>query len=144
AWDESPAGALCRHRGPLIVKPKSKRQWKESAVFQDLLHGRGKALVYSRSEALLADERVRALKDAVTIQEYMHGGDTRLCSFHGFADAESKVVAWFVGHKIRTYPAVTGESCYIEMAHLDRAAVVGGGIVRALGLKGPFKMDFKQ
>jgi predicted ATP-grasp superfamily ATP-dependent carboligase len=132
------------HGGPLIVKPKSKAQWKGSAVFHDLLRERGKGVVYSGPGALLADERLRALKDQVTIQEYVPGGDDRLYSFHGFAESGGRVLASFVGRKIRTYPAITGESCFIEMAHLDRAESLGRGIVRALGLRGPFKMDFKQ
>lgn len=144
AWDESPDGELRRHGGPLFVKPRSKAHWKDSAVFQELLRSRGKGLVYSGADALLADERLRALKDAITIQEYVPGGDGRLYSFHGFADPDGRILAGFVGRKIRTYPATAGESCFIEMARFDRAATVGGDIVRALGLKGPFKMDFKQ
>jgi D-aspartate ligase len=144
AWDESAESALCRHRGPLIVKPKSKRDWKESPVFHELLRERGKGLVYSGPEALLGDERLRPLRDAVTIQEYVPGCDGRLYSFHGFADPRGRLLAWFVGRKIRTYPSVTGESTFIEMAHLDRAAALGRALVRALGLTGVFKMDFKQ
>jgi D-aspartate ligase len=143
-WDESRDGELRSHADALIVKPKSKEHWKDSPVFHELLRERGKGLVYSGAEALLGDERLRGLRDAVTIQEYVPGGDARLYSFHGFADREGRILAGFVGRKIRTYPATTGESCFIELAHFDRAAALGRAVARALGLKGVFKMDFKE
>jgi D-aspartate ligase len=144
AWDESPGSALLRHCGPVFVKPKSKRHWKDSALFQEVLRERGKGIVYRSPGAMLADGRLRPFRDAVTIQEYVPGGDERLYSFHGFADPDSRVLAGFVGRKLRTYPATTGESCFIELARLDEAAALGRTIAYALGLKGPFKMDLKQ
>jgi D-aspartate ligase len=72
------------------------------------------------------------------------GDDRALWSFHGFADEQSELVEWFIGRKVRTYPALTGDSSYLELAHDEELAALGREVVTRLGLKGIFKMDFKR
>jgi D-aspartate ligase len=78
------------------------------------------------------------------LQEYIPGDDRNIWSFHGYADENGKLLAWFIGRKIRTDPPLVGESSYLELAHDNAFAVVGRHVAERAGLKGVFKIDFKQ
>jgi D-aspartate ligase len=144
SWQQAKAAGGALPPGPVIVKPRHKQHWHESPLFRELMHRQGKAIVYSSLPALLADPRLRAYENDLTIQAYIPGGDDRLYSFHGLADEHSEVLAWFVGRKIRTYPPQTGESAFVELVHFEQVATLGQHIIRQLRLKGVFKIDFKQ
>ena len=96
------------------------------------------------ARALLREPLARSLADELTVQEYIPGDDRSIWSFHGFADERGKLIASFVGRKIRTYPALTGDSSYLELAHDEELATLGRTLVPRIGLKGVFKMDFKR
>jgi predicted ATP-grasp superfamily ATP-dependent carboligase len=113
-------------------------------VFAQLLQGAGKARVFPDGRALLSDPLAQALREDLTLQEYIPGDDRALWSFHGFADERGKLLAWFIGRKIRTYPPLTGDSSYLELAHDPVLASLGRSLVSRIGLKGIFKMDFKR
>jgi D-aspartate ligase len=138
-WDE-----LERFEAPVLVKPRMKTDWEESAVASQLFHGAGKARVFPDGRALLNEPLAVALREEFTIQEYIPGDDRSLWSFHGFADGQGTLLAWFIGRKIRTYPPLTGDSSYVELAHDSELATLGRELVQKLGLKGVFKMDFKR
>jgi predicted ATP-grasp superfamily ATP-dependent carboligase len=72
------------------------------------------------------------------------GGDDAIWSFHGFAAPGGELLEWFVGRKIRTFPALTGDSSYLRLAHDDGLAALGRDIAARLPLAGIFKMDFKR
>ena len=129
---------------PVLVKPRTKTGWDNSAVLSRLLNGAGKARVFPDGRALLNEPLAQALKDDLTLQEYIPGDDRSLWSFHGFADERGKLLAWFIGRKLRTYPALTGDSSYLELAHDEELATLGRTLVPRIGLKGVFKMDFKR
>jgi predicted ATP-grasp superfamily ATP-dependent carboligase len=138
-WEE-----LAGVSGPVLVKPKLKLDFEHSATFLRLLGRAGKARVFASTQELVADPQARALRDELLFQEYIPGDDRQIWSFHGYADAESRVLAWFTGRKIRTYPALTGVSTFLEIAHHDQLAAEGHRIVARAPLKGVFKIDFKQ
>jgi len=131
-------------RYPVLVKPKLKTDWDSSAVFSKLLGGAGKARIFADGRAVLRDPLAQSLAGELAVQEYIPGDDRTLWSFHGFADERGKLLAWFIGRKIRTYPALTGDSSYLELAHDAGLAALGHGLVQRIGLKGVFKMDFKR
>ena len=139
AWDE-----LADFESAVLVKPRTKTGWENSAVLERLLNGAGKARVFPDGRALRNEPLAQSLKDELTIQEYVPGGDSSLWSFHGFADERGKLLAWFIGRKIRTYPPLTGDSSYLELAHDAELASLGRTLVGRIGLKGVFKMDFKR
>jgi predicted ATP-grasp superfamily ATP-dependent carboligase len=141
-WSEDPDDPLLRHRGPVIAKPKLKHE--DAPEVRRLLGERGKGKIYPNSAAMLADARLRPFRDALMIQAYIPGGSDRIFSFHGFASEDSRTLAWFVGRKIRTFPSLTGESSFLELVQHEGLGNLGLGLVQALGLQGPFKMDFKQ
>ena len=129
---------------PVLVKPKLKTDWKRSPVHVRLFGGAGKARVFPSGRALALDALARQLKDELIIQEYVPGDDRQLWSFHGYADASGQQLAWFIGRKVRTYPALTGASTCVELAHNDELAELGQCVAARAGLKGVFKMDFKR
>ena len=135
---------LERFDAPVLVKPNVKTAWSSSKVYCKLFGGAGKARIFSSGRAARQNAIVQCLAPELAFQEYVPGDDRSLWSFHGFADEGSQLLACFVGRKIRTYPALTGDSSYLELAHDDALSALGGEIVARLGLKGLFKIDFKR
>jgi D-aspartate ligase len=129
---------------PVIVKPKSRIGWDDSPVYRRLLGGAGKARVFESGAALRAHPVAAQLAGALAFQEYLEGGDRELWSFHGFAAEGGELLAWFIGRKIRTWPALTGFSSYLELASDDQLAALGRRIVARAPLQGVFKLDFKR
>ncbi|MFL6566959.1 MAG: hypothetical protein ACJ8G5_18630 [Burkholderiales bacterium] len=129
---------------PVLVKPRSKFNWDASAVHAQLFAQSGKAAVFPTGRALAADPTARLLREQLLVQEYIAGDDRNIWSFHGFCDETGRLLDWFVGRKIRTYPALTGTSTFLELAHDDAVTALGGRIASQLGLKGVFKIDLKR
>jgi predicted ATP-grasp superfamily ATP-dependent carboligase len=129
---------------PVIVKPKVKIGYDDSAIFQRLFAGAGKARIFASGPELTAMPLARQLREGLVIQEYVPGDDRHLWSFHGYADEEGELLGSFIGRKIRTYPASTGVSSFLELVHNDAFASVGREVAARIPLRGVFKMDFKR
>jgi len=129
---------------PVLIKPNLKTAWSSSPVYDKLFGRAGKARIFSSGRAARHNTLVQRLAQELAFQEYVPGDDRSLWSFHGFADEKSELLASFVGRKIRTYPALTGDSSYLELAQDDAVVELGRDIVARLGLKGLFKIDFKR
>jgi predicted ATP-grasp superfamily ATP-dependent carboligase len=138
-WD-----ALEGFDAPVLVKPRTKFAWDVSPVHVQLFGRRGKARVFRDGRALAADAGAQQLARELVIQEYVEGDDRQIWSYHGFCDEHGQLLDWFIGRKIRTYPALTGISTFLELAHDDELAELGPRIARAMPLKGVFKVDFKR
>jgi predicted ATP-grasp superfamily ATP-dependent carboligase len=138
-WEEAAA-----RDGPVLAKPKSKIAYEQTAVYLRLFGGAGKARVFASGRELAASSLAFALRGELVLQEYVPGSDREIWSFHGFADERSRVLTWFTGRKIRTWPAFTGQSSYLELAHHEALAELGHRIVAQAPLKGVFKIDFKR
>jgi predicted ATP-grasp superfamily ATP-dependent carboligase len=144
AWDGTGRDALENATGPVLVKPKVKVGWEDSQVYLRLIGSQGKARVFQNGRQVMDHPLARQLKDLLTFQEYVPGSDRQLWSFHGFADENANLLAWFVGQKLRTFPSLTGMSTYLELAHDDELAALGRDITGRVPLKGVFKVDFKR
>jgi D-aspartate ligase len=129
---------------PVLVKPRSKFEWRASPVHVRLFGSRGKARIFANGRAVLAEATVQQLRDDILIQEYLSGDDREIWSFHGFADEQHRLLDWFIGRKIRTYPALTGESTYLELAHDEELVALGRRLAATLPLSGVFKIDVKR
>jgi predicted ATP-grasp superfamily ATP-dependent carboligase len=129
---------------PLLVKPKRKMKWEHSRVHVHLFGRAGKARVFANGRAFAGDALAQQLAEELIIQEYVPGDDRQIWSFHGYADGRGEVLAWFIGRKLRTFPAHTGESTYLELARDPRLAQLGRAVAARVPLKGVFKMDFKK
>jgi len=143
-WDDTGPGALSRAEGPVLVKPRLKVGWDDSAIHLRLFGGQGKARVFKNGREVMAHPLASQLKEQLTFQVFTPGGDESLWSFHGYADEKGELLAWFVGHKLRTFPSLTGMSTFLELAHDDELAAIGRDIVARVPLKGVFKIDFKR
>jgi D-aspartate ligase len=136
--------ALDAESGPVLVKPKLRTAWDHSVVLQQLFGGVGKARIFASGRDARADALVRQLAGQLTFQEYVPGDDSAIWSFHGFAAPGGELLEWFIGRKIRTFPANTGDSSYLSLARDDGLAALGRDIAARLPLAGIFKMDFKR
>ena len=143
-WDGDGPGSVRSAHGPVLVKPKVKFDWHKSELGSLFDNGDGKARIFDNGAAALADAALAPHRHQLTIQEYVAGGDEALWSYHGFADEKGDVLVAFIGRKIRTYPTLTGESAYIELAHDPVLARLGREVARKVPLAGMFKMDFKR
>jgi D-aspartate ligase len=130
--------------GPVLVKPRAKFGHDVPSAHLRLFGRQAKARVFPDGRALVADSAARELRADLLIQEYIPGDDRQIWSFHGFCDESSRLLDWFIGRKIRTYPALTGVSTYLELAHDAELAELGPRIAAALELKGVFKIDLKR
>ena len=135
---------LDAHTGPVLVKPKTRTGWDHSSVRRQLFGGAGKARIFGSGREARANALAAQLADQLSFQEYVPGGDDAIWSYHGFAAPGGEVLEWFVGRKIRTWPALTGDSSYLGLARDERLVALGRDIARRLGLAGIFKMDFKR
>ena len=144
SWEGDGPGSVRGTPGPVVAKPSEKRDWHASALCRQIFRGDAKALVFSSGAEAAAHAGLAHHHAQLTFQEYVPGGHDELWSYHGFADEQGDVLAAFCGRKIRTYPAVDGESAFIEIAHDDGLDAVGRDVVRRCPLKGFFKMDFKR
>ena len=135
---------LDAHAGPVLVKPKTRTGWDHSSVRRQLFGGAGKARIFGSGREARANALAAQLADQLSFQEYVPGGDDGIWSFHGFAAPGGEVLEWFVGRKIRTWPALTGDSAYLALARDERLVALGRDLARRLGLAGIFKMDFKR
>ena len=143
AWE-----ALEAESGPVLVKPNTRTGWDNSSVRRQLFGGAGKARIFANGReaqaAILSSSLGAQLVEQLSFQEYVPGGDDSIWSFHGFAAPGGEVLAWFVGRKIRTWPALTGDSSYLRLARDRSLVALGREIAQRLGLVGIFKMDFKR
>jgi predicted ATP-grasp superfamily ATP-dependent carboligase len=138
--DQGPVEAtLRRMRPPLVVKPREKSDWKD--LQRSIFDGKAKARVFGSAEALLAHPGFEAARSRLVVQEYVDGRVTDLFSFHGFATPEGRLLAWFCGRKLRTHPAVAGESALLELVRDPVIEAAGREVWEKLGLRGPFKID---
>ena len=135
---------LGAERGPVLVKPRTRTAWDDSSVRLQLFGGAGKARVFADGAQACSHPLVAQLADRLQFQEYVPGGDEAIWSYHGFAAPGGAVLAGFTGRKIRTYPALTGDSSYLRLAHDERVEALGREIAARLPLAGIFKIDFKR
>lgn len=135
---------LARHDGPVIVKPRSKAGWENASLRRELIAGGAKALLFASGRAAALHRLVARYAAELAFQEYIDGEDRELWSFHGFAARDGALLASFTGRKLRTYPALVGESSFLELAPDAELERTGREIAERLELKGVFKMDLKR
>jgi predicted ATP-grasp superfamily ATP-dependent carboligase len=139
SWD-----ALGEFDAPVLAKPVTRIARLANPAFRTFLAPDEKARVFAKGAAAATEPLVEQLHRELAFQEYVPGSDRDLRSFHGYADESCRLLAWFCGRKIRTYPALTGMSSFVELTHDAQLEAVGRSVAERLGLKGVFKIDFKR
>ena len=143
-WIGDGPGSVQGTPTPVLVKPSAKLDWHHTRLCQELFDGDGKARIFDSGAEAAAHPGVVENHRQLTFQEYVPGSDPDHWSYHGFADESGHVLASFIGRKIRTFPAGSGESAFIELAHDDALEALGRDIAARCPLRGFFKMDFKR
>ncbi|MDI1434733.1 ATP-grasp domain-containing protein [Polyangium sorediatum] len=139
------AEVMARVPLPCAVKPVNHTSFRTSAAVREEGGLPWKAFFARTPEEL--DKRLAQMRrsgTAFVVQRYVRGGDDHITSFHAWMNARGEPVAHHVGKKIRTYPSGSGESTFIEIVEDPEVTRVGLEVVRALGLVGVVKLDFKR
>jgi predicted ATP-grasp superfamily ATP-dependent carboligase len=125
---------------PLVLKPVTRRDstWRPVA-------GNAKAVIVD-SPAALAEvwPRVEGAAVGVIAQEHIAGGEDRIESYHAYVDERGDVAGEFTGRKIRTLPERFGYTTACEITDEGDVRELGRHCMRALGLHGVAKLDFKR
>jgi len=130
---------------PCVVKPFNHTAFRRSSILVEE-GGLPRKALFARTPDEL-DKRIaqmRRLGGAFVVQRYVPGGDDHLVSFHAWIDAAGEPVAHHVGRKIRTCPSGSGESTFVEVIRDPEVTRLGLEVVRALGIVGVVKLDFKR
>ena len=128
---------------PCILKPNYHIRWFEShAVLAQGGHPRKALLATNAGELRRMSGLISQFTDDFVVQEYIPGDVNSLYSFHAYFDHHSKVQAYYVGRKIRTYPRESGMSTYLELVKEPESAVVIRRIYRSVGRL--FMEEFKR
>ncbi len=143
-WDGEGPGSVAGMKGPVLAKPRVKVDWYASQMRERLFDGAAKARVFPTGAIARADPALALFHPQLAFQPWIPGGDECLWSFHGVADEAGRVIASFVGRKIRTCPPRTGESAFIEIAYDEALDRLGREVAARVPLQGVFKMDFKR
>jgi D-aspartate ligase len=131
--------ALRRLHLPCVLKPNLRIGWFEPQMKpQKVL----RADDSDQFKQLYA--KIKQFSDEFVIQEYIHGGDDHLYSFHAYYNSRSEPLAYFVGRKIRTYPKDVGMSTCLELVKEPEVVRLGLAILKKLNFVGPVKLDFKK
>jgi predicted ATP-grasp superfamily ATP-dependent carboligase len=130
---------------PCILKPNHRIGWFESeAVEQEGGESR---------KALRADDghqlrrryaAMRQFTEQFVIQEYIPGDTNCIYTFHAYCDRHSRILAHYVGRKIRAYPRDTGVSTYLELVEEPVLVRMAVEILKRLKFVGILKADFKK
>jgi D-aspartate ligase len=143
-WDGIGGDSLADFAEPVIVKPHMRKLRGEFKLFDELLSENDKARVFASGGEAMAHPLVQQLHPHLAFQEYVHGSGRDIWSYHGVADEKARLLGSFCGRKIRSYPALTGMSSFLELVHDGELETLGRWIAGRVPLKGVFKMDFKR
>lgn len=126
---------------PLILKP-----YRRDRLWESLAPGhKAKALRVDTVEEFSAIwPRLTAVGGAVIAQQYIGGPESMIESYHVYVDQHDQIVAEFTGRKIRTLPLDYGHTTALAITDARDVAQYGRELVRALGLRGVAKFDFKR
>jgi predicted ATP-grasp superfamily ATP-dependent carboligase len=104
-----------------------------------------KALWADNLEALRALwPQLGALGLELLAQEFVHGSEARIESYHCYVDRQGRMAGEFTGRKIRTYPMRFGHTTALEITDAADVRSQGRDIIEQLGLTGVAKLDFKR
>lgn len=77
-------------------------------------------------------------------QELIPGGEDRIESYHAYVDERGDVAGEFTGRKLRTHPREFGHTTALTITDQGDVRELGRHCMRALGLQGVAKVDFKR
>jgi len=131
---------------PCIVKPAYNWDWfwtnpEERERLPSYKHALRR---FDSEEALLEFcEALPRRSAGLLIQSYVEGPDDAITTFHGYFDARSRCLGYFLGQEVRTYPPGTGDSVYSRTIHDPELAARSIDYLTRLKIRGIVKIDYK-
>lgn len=128
---------------PVILKPLHPSSWMQPEIRQ--LVERKKAVVVEDEHDLRElFGRIAELGSEVVVQEYIPGRDDALQSVHVCMSSAGEPLGWFVGRKIRTYPAFAGIGCSVVSESNQALVDTSVDILQRSGYQGVALLQYKQ
>lgn len=134
---------LARMRLPCAFKPSVHIGWLRQRAEVDKVPKKAYRAETAAEVTRIYDDLVKTGSPFI-VQQWISGGEEGIYSFHCYADERSRILGWFCGRKIRTYPKEAGVSTYLELVRDPKVAELGFEVVSRLGIVGPLKIDFKR
>lgn len=130
---------------PVMAKPSEKKNWDQYPEVYRIVNGNLKGVKIQSAEALvrLYDD-LTPYDNRIVIQEYIEGRDENIFSLHTYIDREGRVVGWFTGQKIRTYPIHRGIGCFQLSVRNGEVKKVGLEMLNKIGYTGHAIVQVKQ
>lgn len=127
---------------PAIIKPIESRSWQTETA-SELLKGRKTVTVRTPQELLYEYERLSRIDARLMVQETIPGPDANLIYVVCYVRKNGDPAGFFVGRKLRTYPPHFGRGSYVESIS-DSEAVRGAvDVIKRLGYRGCFGIEYK-
>jgi D-aspartate ligase len=140
AGEHQPANVLGDLPFPVILKPAERMDHLWTSV-----EPAGKATVVNTAGNLSALwPRLVEFGRPLVAQRYIPGPESMIESYHVYVADGGHIAAEFTGRKIRTLPQAYGHTTALVITWTPDVAQLGRDVVRALGLTGVAKMDFKR
>lgn len=123
---------------PLIVKPSV------NITFQKTF-GQKALLMDTREDMqqFITDVKSKGYTGPLIIQEYIPGDMTTLHTITSYADKNSEIRGYSVGHKIRQYPAKTGTITSGLVEHVEPILEMSRRFVKSVGFYGISNIEYK-
>ena len=128
---------------PVILKPANPIAWTRPEI-QDLVSSKKAVLAASPDDLAKLYQSIAKYNPDMVIQEYIPGRDDRLHSVHIYMDRHGHVQAYFVGRKVRTYPAYAGIGCFVVSEYSQILVDMSVDILNKLNYKGIALLQFKR
>jgi len=130
-----------RGRFPCILKPDYQDRWTGSKEVCCFLGAAQRCFLLERMEDLEATLGKVGGVDNMVLQEFIPGDG--LYYYVGYRNSSGRMLASFVGKKVRTYPHTLGSETILESVHVPQVGELGERILHALNYSGPAGIDFK-
>jgi len=127
---------------PLILKPNLHERWLGNAVVKEVI-GNRKALLVSDAASLKDYWSVLSSYDTMVAQEFIPGETKNLYYYVGYRNDKGKILASFVGRKLRTFPDKTGSECFLQSVDDLCVRRFGEEVLTKLNYIGPAGVDLK-
>ena len=123
---------------PLIVKPSVNITFQKTFGQKALLMDNPKDM-----RQFISEVQNKKYVGPLIIQEYIPGDMTTLHTITSYADRNSEIRGYSIGHKIRQYPARTGTITAGLVEHVEDILDMSKRFVKAVGFYGISNIEYK-
>jgi D-aspartate ligase len=129
---------------PCVLKPESQNAWLTEEALKFGIFGLKAIPAMNQSELCKQYDRVKEIDSRLIVQTMVVGPDENHIDYHALIDSDGRIIAEFVGKKLRLTPPNFGMGCYVESVKSDKVVNEGRRILRLLNYKGMANINFKQ